>query len=118
MFDKGARIGYKSVFQGVAAQMTANKEFCQSCKQKDNCEEIYGKLAEAEGPSVTSRVVVAFLGPLVVFVVCLAVFEKIAGVVANSEGLRGVVALVSAVVVTFLWVLSSREIMRRFGGKR
>ena len=96
----------------------ANEEFCQGCKQKDSCGEIYGKLAEAEGPPVTSRVVAAFLGPLVVFVVCLAVFDRAAGVVVSSEGLRGAVALISAAAVTFLWILSNREIVRRFGGER
>ena len=95
--------------------MTAKKEFCQGCKQKDSCGEIYGKLAEAEGPPVTSRVVAAFLVPLVVFVVCLVVFDKVAVVVASSEGMRGVVALVSAVAVTFLWVLPSSRIARRLG---
>ena len=98
--------------------MTAKKESCQGCKEKDSCGEIYGKLAEAEGPSVASRAVAAFLGPLVVFVVCLAVFDRVAVAVASSDGLRGVVGLLSAAVVTFLWIVSSREMMRRFGGER
>ena len=53
------------------------QDFCQLCNQKDNCRQAYEKLGSSQGPSVVSKVIFAFLLPMLVFIVALAVFEKI-----------------------------------------
>ena len=51
------------------------KDFCQSCGRRHSCRDIYGKLGNAEGPSVALKVILAFLIPVLVFIVTLAAFE-------------------------------------------
>ena len=55
------------------------QEKCEGCRQRRDCREIYDKLGGADGVSVTLSVVIAFLAPIVVFVVCLAAFERVLG---------------------------------------
>ncbi len=47
---------------------------CDGCRQTDGCKEAYRQPGGMEGPSVTLTVLVAFLLPLVVFIVALGGF--------------------------------------------
>jgi hypothetical protein len=113
MFENLNNINYKLILPCVVVKIMGDEEFCQCCSQRHNCGEIYGKLADAKGPSVTLSVVIAFLAPLVVFVVSLAVVEKSVGCVTKIVELRTGVGLAVAVTVTFVWVLIARVINRR-----
>lgn len=53
------------------------EKFCEGCDQSNKCQEISRKLGNVKGPSVALKVIVAFLLPLVVFIVSLAVFERV-----------------------------------------
>lgn len=53
------------------------QEFCQDCSHKHDCRHIYRQLGHSSCPSVAIKVIVAFLLPLVVFIVSLAVFTEI-----------------------------------------
>jgi len=89
------------------------QDFCESCEQKHNCQEVYRQLGKAEGPSVVSKVVVAFLLPLVVFVVSLVVFEKILdGAISRTE-LRAGVSFLLALSVTCVFVVGCSLLARR-----
>jgi len=55
--------------------MTSGK-FCQDCIQKHDCKRIYEQLGDSQGPSVALKAILAFLLPLMVFIVSLAVFER------------------------------------------
>jgi hypothetical protein len=52
----------------------AQPDVCDSCRHAHTCKEVYGRLGSAEGPSVASKVVIAFLLPMVMFVVALGAF--------------------------------------------
>ena len=52
---------------------------CDGCSQAGACADVYHQLGCAEGPSVASKVAVAFLLPILMFVVTLGVFHWILG---------------------------------------
>jgi hypothetical protein len=43
-------------------------EHCNSCGQKDRCQEVYEKLGHREGPNIAFKAVLAFVVPIAVFV--------------------------------------------------
>ena len=101
----------------LAAKIMADEDYCQSCMQRHDCREIYGKLGHSEGPSIALRVVIVFLAPIVVFIVSLAAFERAAGLVTSMAAVRTGVGLAGALVVTFGWILAAKVIDRRVGSK-
>ena len=92
--------------------MTEQK-VCQDCNQKHDCQRIYEQLGGIEGPSVVIKVIVAFLLPLVVFIVSLAAFQEIFGNTISSQRLQTVLSLLPALLVTFICILIVRVINRR-----
>jgi len=92
--------------------MTDQKN-CEGCGQRHACGEIYGKLGGADGPSITLSVVIAFLSPILVFILCLAGVEKAVGSLVETAELRTGLGLFTAVAATFLWILAARVIHRR-----
>lgn len=78
---------------------------CDSCGQKDHCQEVYRKLGSSKSPPVTLKIIQAFLLPLVLFIIVLAVAEKLlAERIANPLG-KNVLALAAAAVVISLYLL-------------
>ncbi len=95
-----------------------DEQFCERCSQRHDCREIYGKLGNAEGPSLTLRVILAFLVPVLVFIVSLWGFERGLGWVTERAALRTAASLSGAVVVTLAWILTARAIDRRLAKRR
>lgn len=89
------------------------QDFCQSCDQKNHCQDVYRRLGHAEGPSVVSKVVAAFLLPIVVFVVSLAVFEVILAKAVDMKGLQTALSLLLALLVTAVCVLTIKAISKQ-----
>ncbi len=93
----------------------AEQKLCENCKQKHDCQKIYQQLGEIAGPSVVVKVIVAFLLPLVVFIVSLAVFAPHQFFVKNwcgIEELQTVLSFLMALLVTFVCILIIRVINR------
>lgn len=93
-------------------------ELCRGCKQRNDCQQIYEKLARSSAPSVTRKVVLAFLVPLVAFIACLAASQRILAGVVEAEGLQMLLGLLAALVVTFGLILLLRVIDRQLGKSR
>ena len=93
----------------------AEQEICKSCKQKHDCQEIFRQMGENKGPSVVNKVVVAFLLPLVVFIVSLAAFQEIFATVISSQRVQTALSFLLALVVTFICILIIRVVNRRVG---
>ena len=91
----------------------AQQEFCEDCKQKHDCQRVYEQLGDIKGPSVVIKVIVAFLLPLVVFIVSLAAFQEIFGNTISSQRLQTALSLLPALLVTFVCILIVRVINRR-----
>ena len=90
----------------------AQQEFCEDCNQKHDCQRIYEQLGDIKGPSVVIKVIVAFLLPLVVFIVSLAAFQEIFGNTISSQRMQTVLSLLPALLVTFVCILITRVINR------
>jgi hypothetical protein len=92
-----------------------HQELCQECNQRSDCRQVYQQLGNIEGPSVVNKVIQAFLVPLVVFIASLVVFGKVLSGVVSTEQAQTVLSFVSAVLLTFVCILVTRAISRRFG---
>ena len=97
----------------MVVKTMAQQEFCEDCKQKHECQRIYEQLGDIKGPSVVIKVIVAFLLPLVVFIVSLAAFQEIFGNAIDNQRLQTVLSLLPALLVTFICILIVRVINRR-----
>ena len=91
----------------------AEQKFCQDCDQKRDCQKAYTQLGDMKGPSVVFKVIVAFLLPLVVFIVSLAVFEEIFAKAVNTKELRTVLSFVVALLAAFVCILIVKAVDRQ-----
>jgi hypothetical protein len=76
------------------------QNFCQNCYQKHDCQKVYRQLGEAQGPPITLKIIVAFLLPLVVFIVSLAIFEAIFSKAINTGLVQTALSLLLAFLTT------------------
>jgi len=90
----------------------AHSEFCEGCSQAHDCKKVYEQLGQSKGSSVALGVVVAFLLPIVVFVVTLGVSgQLLANAVAQKY--QTPAAFVSALFVTASVMLTVSLILKR-----
>lgn len=89
----------------MVAKIMPQQEFCQECSRKHNCHQIYQQLCKTKVPSVASKIVLAFLLPLIVFIVTLAASEGILTNSINTKGLQTVISFLLALSVTFILIL-------------
>ncbi|MDD5063219.1 MAG: SoxR reducing system RseC family protein [Phycisphaerae bacterium] len=86
---------------------------CQECDQKHKCQDIYQQLGKAKGPSVVFKAVVAFLLPLLIFIVSLAAFERILAGTTDLKSLRTALDFLLALSVTLVAILIIKAISKR-----
>jgi len=86
-------------------KIMSEQESCRYCHERYECREVYRQLGSNKGPSVVLKVVAAFLVPLVVFIVSLAVFEGILAKAVNPGALQTGISALLAVSVTFVCIL-------------
>ena len=94
------------------------ESFCQSCKQKNTCKGAYEKIGNFKGPSVTYRVILALVVPLIAFIVSLVVFDLILAGMIETKGLRTALIFLLALSVTLIIVLITRATNRPSKKKR
>jgi len=95
-------------------KVMVQQDLCRQCNQRHDCEKVYEQLGKFDGPSVVRKVVLAFLMPLVVFTVSLAIFEKIFSTLLNDGQFQSAISFVSAFLLTFVCVLMTRLISVKF----
>lgn len=88
------------------------QEICHECNQKNRCQEVYEKLGNIQGESVVLKVLAAFLLPILVFIICLAGFDKILAKVTTIKELQTAAGLLLALSVTLACILMTRVINR------
>ena len=91
------------------------EKYCQNCNQGHQCQEVYRKLGNAKNPSVTFKVVIAFLLPLVVFIAFLATFEQILAKTKIAKELQTALSLPLALAAALLLILTIKAINRKLG---
>ncbi len=96
----------------------AGQELCQDCGQKDGCQKIYEKLGDRQGPSVVPEVLFAFVAPIVVFVVFLAIFENIMLKSPEASAWADVPGLLTAMAGAFAFMLVARAARRKLAAKK
>ena len=89
------------------------QKFCRICKQKTDCQNVYRAMGHAESPSVTARIVLAFLLPLIVFIVSLGASERILTRAIHRENVLTALSFLLALSVTFACIVLTRKIRRR-----
>jgi len=99
----------------MVAKTMVEQKFCQSCSQKHECQEAYKKLANFKGSSVVFKVIIAFLLPLITFIVSLTVLERVLAKLINGQELQITFSFLSAVLVTAAMILITKLINRQFG---
>ena len=96
----------------------APQRFCQNCIQKHDCQRVYEQLGNASGPHVVLKTILAFLLPLVIFIVSLAVFEQVlAGEIKNGR-VQIALSLLLALLATFICMLITRVINKKLSWDR
>ncbi len=90
----------------------ASQRYCQDCFQKHDCKRIYEQLGDSPGPSVALKAILAFLLPLMVFIVSLVVFERVLAGAIATERMQTAISFVLALLVTFICVLITRVISK------
>jgi len=88
---------------------------CKDCIDKHDCKRIYEQLGDSPRESVTLKVILAFLLPLIVFIVSLAVSERVLARAINIEGVQIVLSFLLALLVTFVYVLITRVLNKQPG---
>lgn len=88
---------------------------CQLCGQRQTCRQAYQKLGDWQGPSVVSKVVVVFLLPMAVFIATLIIAEAIMAKTAVAEGLATIISFISAITITFVFVLVASGVYKIAG---
>ena len=94
------------------------QDLCQQCNQRQDCGKVYEQLCKIEGPSIVRKVVLAFLLPLIIFIVSMAIFEKMFSAVISDGQLRSALSFASALLLTFICILLTRVIGGRLGSAK
>ncbi len=90
-----------------------DKDKCEGCQSRDTCKEIYKLVGSSKGPSVTVRVLIAFVMPLVVFIAALIISENILASKIESGTAVTVLSLIIAVITSALAVLIVRGLLKK-----
>jgi len=91
------------------------QESCKDCIEKYDCKRIYEQLGDSTGESVTLKVILAFLLPLIVFIASLSVSVRVFSGAIKAEGLQMALSLLLALMVTFVCVLITRVMNKQLG---
>lgn len=84
-------------------------KFCRECSQKHHCQDIYQQIGKTEGPSVAFKAIIAFLLPIMVFIVSLVISERILIKVIDIKRLRIALDFLLALSVTLAIVLINKR---------
>ncbi|MHC4124281.1 MAG: hypothetical protein ACYSSI_11960, partial [Planctomycetota bacterium] len=79
------------------------QKFCQSCGQKHLCQQIYERLGSFKGPSIVSKTINAFLLPLIVFILSLAIYSKVLSKIIYSEHYKTALGFLLSLLTTLLF---------------
>ena len=92
-----------------------SQKFCQDCIQEHDCQRIYEQLGDSSDDSVTFKVILAFLLPLIIFIVSLVVSDRLFAGAIKTEGLQMALSLLLALLVTFVYILITRVMSKQPG---
>lgn len=83
---------------------------CNSCPKVQKCEDAYRQVGCSKAPSVASKVLIAFVIPIVFFIGSLVVFEPVLSKHVKSQGLLIITNFLLALSVTIVIMFSIKFI--------
>ena len=90
---------------------------CENCgyrhSHKNCCMDIYQRLGQTKGPSVISRVLLAFVLPLLVFIASLVLAGYILTIFLNESRMSALYAFLIAIALTVIFVKLIRVFTRK-----
>ncbi len=81
-----------------------HQQNCQGCAQKNSCEDVYQRMGHSKAPPVTRKILVAFVLPMLVFVVCLAGVQHWMGHEHPKLTMLAGFSISIAVTLLFVWL--------------
>jgi hypothetical protein len=82
-----------------------DQQQCQSCGMKDSCKEVYKQLGECKAPNVLTKVILAFLLPLILFIFSIVLGDRLLIEKLKSEKAANLAAFGAAIAVVFLYLI-------------
>lgn len=83
----------------------SDNDICGRCPQQDKCRDVYDRMGQFAGPSLFFKVILAFLLPLVIFVVSLAVFERCLADVIEIKSFQTLASFAGAGGLVFIYTI-------------
>lgn len=84
-------------------------DYCSRCGQKQTCRDLYEKMGRTTGPNVALSAMIAFLAPIIVFIVSLAGAEKLLESWFEGKVLT-FLSFLTALCITFIFIVVVRVI--------
>ncbi len=81
---------------------------CKGCIQQNRCQEAYERLGSLQGSSVLNAVLIAFLMPMVVFIVSLAVFDLVLPRFGIHSAIKTLISVPGSMALVMLSIFAVR----------
>lgn len=92
-------------------------KLCDNCGYRHGrgrcCIDIYQQLGRTKGPSVVGKVFVAFVLPLLVFIVSLVLAGYVLSIFLAESGINALLAFLIAIALTVIFVQLIRVLTRK-----
>jgi len=108
---------YKLRFILNVAKTMDKQKTCKGCSYEHNCQNVYKRMADFQGSSIIFKVCLAFLLPVLVFIISLAVFERTLTKMINTVWLQITLGFLFALSVTFVVMLIIKAINKEVNKK-
>ena len=99
---------YKTYLFYMVANTMGLQELCQKCGQRQDCGKVYEQLGKSDRASVVREVVLAFLLPLAIFIISLAIFERMFSGLTHAGQLQSALSFVSALLLTLISIVLTK----------
>lgn len=92
--------------------MTEDKN-CDGCANTDRCSAVYEKIGHTKGPPVVYKVILAFLLPIIIFIVSLALCEQWLKGVFENKNFPTAIAAIVAFITVLIYIFAVRFFSNR-----
>jgi len=97
----------------MVVQIMVQHDLCTDCDQNRRCRDVYAKLGASRGPSITCKVLVAFLVPLLLFILALFVLQKVLAGLGMTDGLNTLCSLAGAALLVLAYAAGALALGKR-----
>ena len=83
---------------------------CDGCHEKNSCQQLYQRIGNSDSPNIVWKVTAAFLIPMLIFTVVLAVCQMLFESAEKNQSLRIILSVAVSVGVVVLYAAIARRI--------